>query len=76
MERYPDPDVVSEPAREWFLNLFAITVAVLIFGFAWGEGWRGTHAGEGRQESCSTITLSTPDGLPCFPKHHDRSKVP
>lgn len=24
---------------------------------------------------CSTITLSTPDGKPCFPKHHDRSRV-
>lgn len=27
------------------------------------------------QPPCSTITLSTPDGKPCFPKHHDRSRV-
>lgn len=66
----------DEDARD-FLGSFipALFIAAAIFAIAWSIGAKGRNAGETWRESCSTITLSTPDGKTCFPKHHDRSRI-
>lgn len=53
----------------------SLILACVIVGVCWliyhpqknNETWRDT---------CSTVTLSKPDGTPCFPKYHDRSRRP
>lgn len=58
------------------LQLLGFTGSVLLAALITGACMMlfGAVRDVGRDERCSTVTLSTPDGKPCFPRHHDRSR--